>query len=257
MPHAKRDRERGQRQKEVEGTRMHQLLLVKQYLEERSKPESLQPTGLPFITISRQAASGGHLLAHVLTTDFLKCEGDLFKGWHVFDKELCELVALDPTLHTSMEQLLKERYRSEMTELFDSIFLGRSEQYMTLKKTFQIVRILALVGKVIIVGRAGAFVTRGMETGVHLRLVAPERNRVRWMMRKLKLSHDESATLIAKQDRERRKMVGAFFDADIEDPLRYDLTVNAATMSPHEISHALIEILRARFHSDGTLKSKE
>jgi len=231
--------------------------MVKQYLEDCSSSESLQPTGLPFITISRQAAAGGHLLAHVLTTDFLKCGGELFKGWHVFDRELCELVALDPSLHTSIEQLVGERYRSELTELFDGIFLGRSEQYRTLKKTFQIVRILALVGKVIIVGRSGAFVTRGMETGIHLRLVAPERNRIRWMMRKLKMSQEEASALAAKQDRERKRMVRTFFDADVEDPQRYDLTVNTATVSPHEISIVAIEVLRSRFNRDGTLKSKD
>jgi hypothetical protein len=134
---------------------MNHLLMVKQYLENKTQFGGIQPTGFPFITISRQAAAGGHLLSQVIVTDFLKLNGEVFKGWHVFDRDICELVALDPSLHASMEQLVHERYRSEFSEFMDGLFSGKSQQYMTLKKTFSIVRILAAIGKVIIVGRGG------------------------------------------------------------------------------------------------------
>lgn len=234
---------------------MNHLLLVKQYIEDKAKFAGVQPTGFPFITISRQAAAGGHLLAHVITTDFLKCSGELFRGWHVFDRELCELVALDPSLSTSMEQLVKEQYRSEFEEFMDGLFSGKSQQYMTLKKTFHIVRILATIGKVIIVGRAGNCVTRSLGTGIHVRLVAPRAARARWMMKKLRLDKDAAEKLMDKQDAEKRRMVRTFFDLDIDCPVNYDATFNTTTVQMHEVSQALIDMIRMRFNQDGSRKA--
>lgn len=236
---------------------MNHLAMVKQYLEDRTGLASVQPTGYPFITISRQAAAGGHLLSQVILTDFLRLSGDVFKGWHVFDREICELVALDPSLHTTMEQLVNERYRSEFAEFMDGLFSGKSEQYATLKKTFHIVHILASIGKVIIVGRAGSCVTRGLGTGMHLRLVAPLPNRVRWMMKKLRIGKAEAEKLISRQDRERVRMTKTFFGRDVEDPLLYDATFNTATVQQHEISHCVIEMIKHRFTMDGTRKNAE
>jgi hypothetical protein len=234
---------------------VNHLLMVKQYLDDKTRVGGIQPTGYPFITISRQAAAGGHLLSHVIVTDFLKLGGDVFEGWHVFDREICELVALDSSLTTSMEQLLQERYRSEFAEFMDGLLSGKSQQYMTLKKTFFIVRILASIGKVIIVGRAGNCVTRGLGTGIHLRLVAPKSSRIRWMAKKLRLDKRESEKMIDEQDAERRRMTRTFFDGDIEDPLLYDVTFNTTTVQMHEISRSVIEIIRHRFNADGTSKT--
>jgi hypothetical protein len=235
---------------------MNHLLMVKQYLENKTRLTGIQPTGFPFITISRQAAAGGHLLSQVIITDFLELKGEVFEGWHVFDREICELVALDPSLHTSMEQLLSERYRSEFSDFMDGLFSGKSRQYATLKKTFHVVRMLASIGKVIIVGRAGNCVTRGMGTGIHLRLVAPLNNRVRWMMKKLRIGKAEAEKLIASQDRERVRMTRTFFDRDIEDPLLYDATFNTTTVQQHEISRCVIEMIKNRFNADGTSKAQ-
>jgi hypothetical protein len=234
---------------------MNHLLLVKQYLQDKTRFGGVQPTGYPFVTISRQAAAGGHLLAHVITTDFLKLSGGVFEGWHVFDREICELVAMDSSLTTSMEQLLHERYRSEFAEFMDGLFSGKSQQYMTLKKTFFIVRILASIGKVIIVGRAGNCVTRGIGTGIHIRLVAPMPNRVRWMTKKLRIEKTEAEELIASQDKERVQMTRTFFSRDIADPLLYDATFNTATVQMHEISRTVIEMIKNRFNPDGTSKA--
>lgn len=235
---------------------MNHLLMVKEYLEDKTRA-GVAASGLPFITISRQAAAGGHLLAQVIITDFLKVPGELFKGWHVFDREICELVAMDPSLRTSMEHLVSERYRSEFAEFMDGLFSGKSQQYTTVKRTFEIVRILASIGKVIIVGRAGNCVTRDLGSGVHVRLVAPLPNRVRWMMKKLRMEKEEARKLVSKQDSERRRMTKTFFNRDIEDPLLYDITFNSETVHMHEVSQTVIEMIKHRFNSDGTRKVDE
>lgn len=227
---------------------MNHLKMIHDYLKKKAPIDSIPRTGLPFVTISRQAGAGGHLLAHVLITDFLnEKDRNLFRGWHVFDRELCEIVAQDPELKTTMESLLAESYRSEFQEFLDSLFIGRPHQYLLYKKTFHVVRILALLGKVIIVGRAGALVTRDIPGGINVKLIAPEPTRVRWMMKKLKLDKAAALETVRKQDADRRKMGRTFFHRDIQDPLLYDVVWNSENVNPHEMSHAIIGMLNRRF----------
>lgn len=226
---------------------MDHLKLIREYLKDRASMESIPPSRYPFVTISREAGAGGHLLSYVMTTDFLKEEDrDLFGGWHVFDRELCEIVAEDPELRTSVDELLADRYQSAVQDFLESILTGRSESYLRCKQTFRVIRILALLGKVIIVGHAGACVTRDLPLGVHIRLVAPEATRARWMMKKLPLSKEEAKKAIQKQDADRRRMARSFFNVDIADPLLYDTVWNSEKADPHVISHSTIGSIKQR-----------
>jgi cytidylate kinase len=146
-----------------------------------------------------------------------------------------------------MESLLAESYQSEFKEFIDSLFVGRPQQYLLHKKTFHVVRILALLGKVIIVGRGGAMVTRDIPGGINVRLVAPEVTRVRWMMHKLSLDKDAALKLVRKQDADRRRLASTFFRKDADDPLNYDVVWNSETVNPHEMSRAVIGMLNRRF----------
>lgn len=226
---------------------MNHLKLINQYLEERGSLNGVPVTGYPFITISRQVGAGGHLLAHVILTEFLNEEDrELFDGWHVFDREICEIVAADPSLETTMESLLAEERRSEYKEFLEGLFTGHLHQYSIDKKTFRIVHLLAALGKVIIVGRAGACVTRSLPGGIHVRLVASEAKRIRWMMKKLKLDHDAAVRVVHEQEEDKRKLVRDYFNKDIDDTLLYDVTWNTGTVDMHEICHSVIALLKRR-----------
>jgi cytidylate kinase len=231
---------------------MNHLKLIHEYLKEKGAFESIPPSRFPFVTISREAGAGGHLLSYVLTTDFLQQEDrDLFGGWHVFDRQLCEIVAEDPELRTSVDDLLAERYESSVHEFLEGVFTGRSRCYMECKRTFRVVRILAMLGKVILVGRVGASVTRDLPMGVHIRLVAPEASRVRWMMKKLHLSKAGAEDAVRRQDQDRHRMAKSFFSVDISDPLLYDTVWNSEKADPHVISHSIIEMVKLRVAQQG------
>lgn len=226
---------------------MNHLKLIHQYLKERGSLEGIPSSGLPFVTISRQVGAGGHLLAHVILTDFLKeADRELFGGWHVFDRELCEIVASDPELETSMEALMAEEHRSEFTEFIESLFSGRSKQYSIQKKTFRIVRMLASLGKVIIVGRAGACVTCDLPGGVHVRVVAPETTRLRWLAKKFRIDKAAARVMLKKQEADRHKLLRTYFNKDVDDPLLYDAIWNSESADMHEIAASVITMIKRR-----------
>jgi cytidylate kinase len=231
---------------------MNHLKMIQQFLAEKRDFEDLPEYGFPFVTISRQAGAGGHLLSYVILTEFLKYkDSELFQGWHVFDKALCEVVAKDPLLQDNLETLVSERYRSEFRDFIESLFTGRSDQYLTYKATFKVVRMLALIGKVIVVGRGSALVTADLPQAIHIRLVAPESQRVLWMMKRFKLSKEDARQAMAKQDADRRKLIKLFFHRDIEDPLLYDIVWNTGKTPLEIITRTTIELITQRYQAKG------
>jgi len=132
-------------------------------------------------------------------------------------------VAEDPELRVSLDPLIEERYRS--------VF----EDYL-----------VSAVGKAVIVGRGGNFLTRGFPRGVHVRLVAPLELRIRAVADQTGASEAETKKKIAAIDRDRARLVRDYFNADIDDPLQYDAVWNTSTAPIDFIAAALVEMIRLK-----------
>lgn len=231
---------------------MKHLQMIQKFLSEKRDFEDFPEYGFPFVTVSRQSGAGGHLLSYVILTEFLKHrDTPLFEGWHVFDRELCELVARDPLLQKDMEVLLGEKYRSQFNDFVESLYSGRSEQHTLHTTTFRVVRMLALIGKVIIVGRGGSLITADLPQGIHIRLVAPEAHRVVWMMKRFKISKEEAREAVHNQDRDRKKLIKLFFNRDIDDPLLYDMVWNTGKVELDVVTRATLDLIKRRTEPKG------
>lgn len=222
--------------------------LIGSFLENKEIGQYVHESGIPFITISRQSSAGGHLLSQVLLSDMSRQNdpGGLFKDWHVFDRQLCETLAQNVQMHEAVKQLLREKYHSEFRDYMDSLFTGSSEKYMIHRMTCKVVHMLAAVGKVIIVCANACCITRGLKAGIHVRLVAPEARRMVWMMKRFGMNKIEAQEAIAEQDAAQKKFISKFFDRNVEDPLLYDAVWNTSRVEMHEISRAIIEMIRDR-----------
>ncbi|MEI8351252.1 MAG: cytidylate kinase-like family protein [bacterium] len=231
---------------------MNHLIMIRQFLCEKRELDDLPDYGFPFITISRQPGAGGMVLSNLLMTEFRKLkERPLFEGWHPFNKEVCELVARDPLLQNDIEALMGQQHRSEFNAFVESLFTGRSDSQDLERTTFKVVRMLALIGKVILIGRGGALVTADLQQGVHIRLVAPEAYRIVRIMKRYKVGREEAAEVIEQQDLTRRKLIKLFFHRDIEDPLLYDVVWNTGKTGLDIMIRSTIELVQqhARPHS--------
>ncbi len=236
---------------------MKHLQMIQKFLKEKRDFDDFPEYGFPFVTISRQTGAGGHLLAHVINTDYLQKNKDtpLFEGWHVFDRELCELIARDPLLKKDMECLLAEKLKSQFNDYVESLYTGRSEQQDIYKSMAIVVRMLTLIGKVIIVGCAGANITADLRQGIHVRLVATEANRVARVMKRFKMSKDDARAHILKQDKDRSKLIKAVFNHDIDNPLLYDMVWNTSRVSLDVVSKATMDLIRQRATSTSEMPS--
>ena len=226
---------------------------ITRFLDALSRAEQIEslPHGgsrgaLPFVTISRQAGAGGHTLADTLIKLMERQEDKaLFQGWQILDQQLCELLLQDNRLDVSMQSLLSEEYRSQVREFVRGLF-GQPDQHVAIRKMFEVIRSLASVGKVIIVGRGGSHVTKRLELGVHVRLVAPDYLRIRRMMKLLNQDEDEARQTVRKQDSDRARLLKSYFEADIDDPLQYNVVWNTGGASFAVIAESIIGLIKQR-----------
>lgn len=226
---------------------MKHLLLIQKFMKEKRDVDDFPEYGYPFVTVSRQAGAGGHLLSYVILTEFLKYrDNPLFEGWHVFDRELCELVARDPLLQKDMEVLIAEKSRSQFNDFVESLYTGHSEQHDLYRTTFKVVRMLSLIGKVIIVGRGGSLISHDLPQGIHIRLVAPEAHRIIWMMKRFKMHKEDAREAVIRQDKDRQKLIKLFFNRDIQDPLLYDMVWNTGRVGLDVITRSTIDMIKKR-----------
>ncbi|NNL70700.1 MAG: hypothetical protein HKO70_12140 [Acidimicrobiia bacterium] len=215
------------------------------FSDQAVRAEVAQPTAWPFVTISRQAGAGAHALASALLANFAEqADVELFAGWQVFDSELCELVAEDPTYAAGMSALIAEQYRTRTTEFFGQVLSPTIDQDMLMNRVFRVVAAVASAGKSIIIGRAGSEVTRGLGTGLSIRLVAPEAVRIIGMMDHYGLDERAAQREARRLDAARARLLKTHFQADIDDPLRYDVTWNTGAVPVPVIAATVTAAIR-------------
>lgn len=209
--------------------------------------DSRQQDYRPFVTISRQAGAGGHTVAAELVKTFSEQEDqELFGGWQMFDQNLGEMVADDPDIKVSLDSLLSEEYQTRTDDFFRQALRATTPQDMVMQRMLRLIRSLAEVGKVIIVGRAGAQATSGLGSSVAMRLVAPEPMRVKRMMELHNLDEKAALELTHNYDASRERLLKRLFDVTSDDELQYHVTWNTSACSPRAIALAVVEVLRER-----------
>ena len=90
---------------------------------------------------------------------------------------------------------------------------------------------LASLGHAIIVGRGSAVVTARLPTVLHVRLVAPLNARLHYISEHYHISASEAEKMLHEQDDSRRRYLRTYFNADIDNPVLYDLTLNTGRLS--------------------------
>jgi hypothetical protein len=191
----------------------------------------------PFITISRQSGAGGYAVARaLLEKTHVTRPHTLFNSWSLFDERLTELVAENPSLKVSLRGLAEEEFASGIQDMVSTWIGGLSPQSAVVGHLFKVIRSLAAGGKVIIVGRAGACLTRHLPGGLHLRLVSSFPTRVRRMMAVKGLSEKDARKAVTARDRARASLVKNYFHREIDDPLLYDMVWNTETIAPDVIA---------------------
>ena len=170
---------------------------------------------MAIITISREMGSGGIPIAHRAAEKL---------GYLLIDGEAIARVA--PEYGLSPDSLEKaDEKPPPFVEKLDA------QVEVDLFQIELIVLEYALKGNVIIYGRGGQDLLKGIESVLRVRIIAPFEDRIeRWAEREW-LDPDLARVLVRKSDQQRAGFIKYYFDRDWSDPLGYDLILNTQHLS--------------------------
>ncbi len=226
--------------------KMQAFLESVRYADDQHQNGKNKAGKVPFITISRESGAGGHTLASAILNEMSHHSDPTLEGWHMCDQELCRRVSEEPGLKVTMKNLLVAEYKPLIEDFLEQLIVGVTPQDAVVKKMFEIVRKLALLGKVIVVGHGGACLTRDLPGGIHLRLVAALPSRIKRMSKLLQVSELRAGEIVHEQDKGRATLIRNFFNKDISNPLLYDMVWNTDCVSVEEIARSVLQLTKLR-----------
>jgi cytidylate kinase len=177
------------------------------------------PVPGPYVTISREAESGGAEIARRL--------GERL-GWSVLDRELVNGLARRLELEVRLLELMDETKVGWFSETLLNLFNSRlvlQDSYVSMLS--RVIALAAFDGRVIIVGR-GANLVLPPDDGIRVRIVAPRTLRLAALAEREGLDRREAGARLDEIDTSRADFVRRQFHADLRDASLYDLVIDSA-----------------------------
>jgi hypothetical protein len=209
--------------------------------------EEKKRTQLPYVTISREYGCGGFEIA-VKIVEIMNEDKSLKPVWAAYDKRLLDKLMKDMGLSTSLLETLTNNARNQFTNLLQTSFTKFPSQVAVYRKLVETIRLLALNGNVVIVGRAGNVITREINHGYNVRLVAPNEWKIDQLKTKYGITRKEAETRIRDKNMQREGFLRDFVKFDPADPHNYDVVINCARFSTEETARLIIEGMKIKGH---------
>ncbi len=184
------------------------------------------------ITISRESGCSGADIAAKLAGEF---KLDLYAG------KIVEEVARSTKMTTAVVESLDEKGRSMLEDWISMLDPARNlSSYQYMNHLVKLMGTVARHGNAVILGRGGNFLIEP-ERQLRIRLIAPREFRIRNAMNKFGTSRQDAEKRIDLLDSQRKGNIRKYFNADIADPIHYDLVINTAFIG----DSAIIEMARS------------
>jgi len=206
-------------------------------VEEVKKPH-------PFITISREYGSGGYEIAEEITSAVNT--GSDGPVWAAYDRKLLERVMDDTGLSEGLTETMTGNARKSMTNFIQTSFSSFPSQVTVYRRLVETIRLLAINGHVIIVGRAGNVITRDIPGGIHIRIIAPMEYKIERMINLTGQKRPEVEKLIKNNTKERDGFIKEYVKFDPVEPGNYDLIINNARYTSKEAAQMIISTMKIK-----------
>jgi len=220
------------------------------YLQSQAAfPEKARQSQLA-ITISREVGAGGRTIAELVAHRLAATEKlPASTPWAVFDANLAKQVLEDHKLPPNLERFVTEDARLPIEAIVEEVLRLHPSGWTLVQHTTKTILRLAGLGHVIIVGRGGNVITARLPNVFHVRLVAPLAMRIRHTAEYYQLNEAEAVKFVREKDQARRRYVKRYFDAEIDDPTLYDVTLNTARFGFTRAAEVIAQLALERRHA--------
>lgn len=192
----------------------------------------------PFITISREAGSGGMPIAKLVAKKL---------GYKFYNKELIDMIAKETKKRKILIQSLDEKDRGMVEEIVQSFFnpdYVAGETYF--KHLCRVTMTLARKGNCVIIGRGANFITSNYG-GLHVRVVAPFLVRAGYTAQYEGYSIYEARERMQKFDKERKEFIKNHFSKDPSNANYYDLVINTTEIKRELAAEIILTAFKKKF----------
>ena len=223
---------------------------IDQFVKQQVKKWEDQFTGkkdkdvpqIPVITVAMEPGSGGSIIAQRIA-ERLKFD--------YFHRDIVEKIAKTAKIRSKVVNSLEKERLTGVKDFISSLV---EEQYIHpdtyLRHLLPVISTIAKHGRAVIVGRGANFILPA-EDIFSVRVIAPLKKRIR----EVALTHgapvEEVKRRVIQRESRRKAFVRHSFNADISNPIHYDLLINTGKMSIESAVEAVIGAVRAR-QGDGS-----
>jgi cytidylate kinase len=186
------------------------------------------------ITISRQYGAGGSEVARLVAEQL---------GWQVVDNEIVDLVARraglareevewqDERVPGFVERLARALAASSQEYTVPEIGVAvRAEEPSLVRLTEMVVKEVAAMGKVVLVGRAAPAVIGQLPDAIHVKVIAPPAFRIRYAQESDHLEARQAQRKVEEMDAQRARYHRDHYGRDWDDPSHFDMVLNTALL---------------------------
>ena len=208
---------------------------------------------MPIITISRQFASGGSIIAELV--------GERL-DWPVIDNDFIDRVAERAGLSKEEVEEHEERVPSLIERLADALSISSPEVFVStpeppdarlgnderMLRATQVVidQLTEAEPNIVMVGRGAQACLAERGDALHVFIVGSREDRIAAAMARLGLSADEAAHKLDKTDDGRRRYVKAHYDRRWDDPANYHAVFNTGIFTYEQCAELTTQAARLR-----------
>lgn len=216
---------------------IHQIIeeQVQKWQILRSEKKS-ETQGISVVTVSREPGSGGNLVGKALSEKL---------GFDLFYQEIIHEMAESARVSVRLLETLDEKGVSVLDDWISSLVDKRHlwpDRY--LQHLLKIIGTIAKHGRAVIIGRGANFVLP-TDKILRVRIIAPLEIRIKNVARDFDIDIKEARRRVIRTESDRSAFIRKYFNADIKDPLGYDIVINTGTLG---IDRALDAIKGALDH---------
>jgi cytidylate kinase len=197
--------------------------------------EKKETPPLPVITISREPGSGGRLVARAIAEEL---------GMDVFHQEVLHEMAKSAQVSAQLLETLDEKGLNTLEHWVSSMVNERHlwpDEYS--QHLMKVVATIAKHGNAVLVGRGANFILP-RDKRFSVRVIAPKAMRIANVAKAFDLSQEDATRRVIRTSSDRKAFVRKYFNADIADPLNYDIVLNTEVLSIAEAARAVSSIFK-------------
>lgn len=192
------------------------------------------PSRITVVTVSSEPGSGGQVIAKGIAERM---------GYDLFQRDIIREIADRADIGASViESIEKDR----LLGIEDFIATLVSRRYLWpeifLEQLMKVISVIGKHGMAVIAGRGANFILPPNER-LSIRVVAPMDLRILNISRLLNISDEEAKKRVIMKEAKRKAFIRKSFNADIADPINYDLIFNTEYIRYEAAVDAVLQIL--------------